>query len=526
MYSFVLLMLLTALNGFHTEDASLFTNNSDFSFYDQADRNFLNKLYKFLSFTRYSSLSEKYISNFHTYFLPEYSFYELTFMAKLIYDTQFEDVLITRIDRIRLAKYFVFSEEIENLDKKTTCYKNMFYRMNNSIYSKNLLDHSLYPNLKPISAWDLQCLQISLQNDKESNREDIFYKQQFHDYIINPFSVMPVDSNPFNTEINIWKKANEKLLTRIKIELRPWKVKYLKKQYISEFHHYTKLNEYTFYELTYMAKLIYDTEYENRLLVQIDELRLAKYMSKSDIIKLEKQTSCATNMFYRMNNILYTNRLHDFSINPQLKQISFWDWSCLDESIENDSQKNIYNLYKIDFRNAFPKMIERQKLFSNQPKLKKSFWNNIFRMSSYKVYIGLIVAMLIAFTIFISVGINWIEPDDDDTIQPNVTFSTSFTILTNETVVYTNYLPIIIAGAVFGSIIFLLISLYRFFEFESKSLKKSKKEASKCPFPSKSKKEASKCFLASKSKKQASKCHRPSKSSTSKKNEKKLIAKT
>ena len=451
---------------------------------NEAETTFLNKLSSYLSYKKFFSFIKiSYLddlSTYHTLQLHKFSFYELTYMAKRIYDTKYEAGLINRIDLMRLATYLPFDKELERLERVATCRKNMFFRMNSSIYMNRMLDQSIYPQLKQISAWDLSCLDESIKKDGY-NIVHFPWKKKFFEEIKFPKMLVTTPESILEKQI---RTAENDLLNSLWIQVgRTW-TPYFKKSYISEFQ-YFDISLCTFFELTYMAKLIYDTEFEEGMIQKIDAFRLRNYMSFADLTLLEEKATCRKNMFYRMDNSLYTNNLKDFKLYPQLEYLSAWDLTCLKESIASDQSKGIHNQDKIEFSRAFenvhtvpPTNIVHQ-IVTDIPAVmtstSRSEHPNKFNLKKFlnKYYIGASIT-IIAFIIMGMLIRNRVD-GQESLIESVMTTQTEMNWTREEEndSQHSNTLYYVIGACVFGSIMLLLVAIYLFKSNEEKSKKDS-----------------------------------------------------
>ena len=459
----------------------------------EAETKLLSRIYEYIPLYRRLNFIKGYLndpSTFHTLELHKYYFIELTFMAKKIYDTKYEKKLINRIDLLRLALYEPLAQELEELERAATCQKNLFFRLDNSLYTENLFDEDIYSDWEKISSWDLNCLNESIKMDRR-NKKEFPSKRRFFEFIRNPnqFAFAKPQQSAEQKEILI---AEQDLMTNLQSKLGWSWYDNIKIQYISEFK-YFDIKACTFYELTYMAKLIYDTEFEKGLIKKIDSFRLKNYINNPDIIMLEKKATCRKNMFYRMDNSLYTSDLVDFRINPQLEHISSWDWYCLNQSIIKDRENGIHNRNKDIFSHIIQNLIKdplhhelqmltlaptMSHLITSPEPPENKFDLSIF-LNKYKIQIGVSIALiaLIIFSAVLASIVRLMKVVKHDSTIKYVTTSES-KIVWDQSLKNTNALYYMIGACVFGSIILLLVAIY-LFKSNEKSKKQSNKEKSK-----------------------------------------------
>ena len=137
-----------------------------------ADRLLENNLKSLSTANALEIISRNDLENVSFDKFDNFNFFELSLVARKLYTKHNSDELLNYIDGLRLKNYEKFDGQLDVLSRRSGCGKNMFYRMDFSLYANRLRDKILYPNLHPISLTDVQCLKTSINEDYENDNMD------------------------------------------------------------------------------------------------------------------------------------------------------------------------------------------------------------------------------------------------------------------------------------------------------------------------------------------------------------------
>lgn len=142
----------------------------------------MSELKKFMSQESIDLFTRDNMNQFSKLNVSAYNFWELTYLAKLLYNMSGMETVLNKVDLERLKKYQPLAGIFENMEKLDNCFANMFFQMSPILYSIMLSNENAYPQLFPISQHDLFCIKRRIESDKIENKPQkmiqMFYERQ------------------------------------------------------------------------------------------------------------------------------------------------------------------------------------------------------------------------------------------------------------------------------------------------------------------------------------------------------------
>ena len=283
----------------------------------------------------------------------DYDFLELTYLANLIYLHKAKDYslyeLLELVDEERIRIYEKLSSDLEKVEDEDQCKYNMFYQLNSRLVEVVLRDvHDAQKNISKISERDLTCLKQHLTEDKTiPNRESLLSQLES---ILSTRTTLANQESTTSRKVIFVTPVMKELMNNLSSRAK----RYFTSEKLEELQEMKILNQFTFWELTYLANLIYidtneDEDFLDEFLKEVDVERVLKFEPLSErLIYAELDEGCQYNMFFNMDiKLLIISIGYAKDSKRPISKMTDHDLDCLEERAEDNEYDDIDLLDKV-----------------------------------------------------------------------------------------------------------------------------------------------------------------------------------